>query len=452
MQELMSYKDRKEDIRKRLRETAENFVYIGYQLKQVAASEGYRQDGYANIVEFAEKEYGLHRDDTYRFIRINSRYSVGGDSAELDGKYKGIAQTKLSEMLSLPDGDLGLITPETTRDDIRELKRFNAQDQGAVPDGEAGALEGLIMEFFRPTPTRPAKLVHRMYLEVSGILSGQTTDPVLTEEEQLQECLNPKGNSVFRTARYMLFLYEAVRGMGYKVFGENSPHTVSYLTFARTACLILEGKNQDAGLDPWENTYGTEPEEQPATPQDQEKPVKEPGREKPGQQDKPAQQTPKRPEPELEKPRQEKEEPAKETEKQPGQPNVDKPEGMPLTEESYPQKKPEKSPVAPALQKAPSEPKNEAAHKDQDLEPGVQMHIEDYPKVLPLGYSPQPRDEQEELFDNLLAEAMKVADTIREGLEAGREELTEDALEYLEERAKILADIIGHMREAGKSN
>lgn len=47
----------KEDIRRKLAETAGNFVYIGYRLKQIRDSGMY--DGASDIFEFAQKEYGL---------------------------------------------------------------------------------------------------------------------------------------------------------------------------------------------------------------------------------------------------------------------------------------------------------------------------------------------------------------------------------------------------------
>ena len=47
----------KEDIRKKLEETAGNFVHIGYRLKQIRDSGMY--GGAADIFEFAEKDYGL---------------------------------------------------------------------------------------------------------------------------------------------------------------------------------------------------------------------------------------------------------------------------------------------------------------------------------------------------------------------------------------------------------
>lgn len=270
MNELMSYQSRKEEIRRKLRETAENFVYIGYQLKQVKVSREYEQDGYTDLIDFAMKEYGLSKDDTYRFIRINDRYSVGGDSPELDTRFKGIAQTKLSEMLNLPDSDIDLVTPETTREDIRELKRFNNQSQEDIPENQGSDIQNIIMEFFRPAAGRPAGALHELLMEVLAIVEGKLQDSVLTQEELIQEKINPKGNGTYRTGRYMLFLYDASHGLKYKVFGENENHQVSYLSFAKTVHLIFKSRSQDCSLDPWENIYGKVSEPEPEKVETQE--------------------------------------------------------------------------------------------------------------------------------------------------------------------------------------
>lgn len=266
MNQLMNYQQRKEDIRQRLREAAENFVYIGWQLKQVLEQKEYEADGYKDILEFAKAEYGLGKDETYRFIRINTRYSEGGNSPKLAEQFRGLHQSKLAEMLTLPDGDLELITEKTTREEIRELNRFNRQqeeEQKQLPKEEpeekpaqefAGPLQTIIKDFFAPTDTRPEDLVHTMLLKLLNIVSGKSEDTVLSQEEQLQECINPKGNSSFRKGRFFLFLYEAKEGMKYKIFGSEEVHSITYLEFAKMTHLMFTIAKQE-GMDEWESMY-----------------------------------------------------------------------------------------------------------------------------------------------------------------------------------------------------
>lgn len=121
---LDEYISIKEDIKRRLNHLAESFVAIGYRLKQIRDTEAYRQDGYNTIFEFAEKELGLTKSPTSRFMAINDKYSVGGNSLELREEFIGLGKSRLSEMLTMDPEDYVLITAQTSIKDIREIKRM----------------------------------------------------------------------------------------------------------------------------------------------------------------------------------------------------------------------------------------------------------------------------------------------------------------------------------------
>lgn len=256
MNEITAYQQIIQDVRQRMTQITENFVYIGWQLKRLISSGMMQQAGYESIEELGAAEFGINKDDTYRFIRINNKYSVDGDSPELDVRFKGIGQSKLSEMLNLPAADLELINQNTRREDIRELNRFNRQEPELDP-AAGGDLQNIIREFFKPGRSG----AQEMLLELLDILDGKKQNDVLTKEEQIQECINSKGSSTFRSGRYFVFMYEAREGMKYKVFGSNENHPVSYLEFAKMVHLmfVTANKNED-GMDAWENMYGRMPE------------------------------------------------------------------------------------------------------------------------------------------------------------------------------------------------
>lgn len=121
---LNEYISIKEDIKRRLNHLAESFVAIGYRLKQIRDTEAYRQDGYNTIFEFAGKELGLTKSPTSRFMAINDKYSVGGNSLELREEFIGLGKSRLSEMLTMDPEDYVLITDQTSIKDIREIKRM----------------------------------------------------------------------------------------------------------------------------------------------------------------------------------------------------------------------------------------------------------------------------------------------------------------------------------------
>ena len=211
----------KEDIRRKLEETAGNFVYIGYRLKQIRDSGMY--GGAADIFGFAEKEYGLGKSTVSRFIAINERYSEGGNSLELKEEFRGFSSSKLSEMLTLPDSEIQLITERTTIREIRELKGFNSQEpeeaakepEAGLPQKNAGGtewtpLERCLIDFFS---TRKEML--------DSVMGHLDTEPKGYREAA--ELMAPSGQASHRKGTVFLFLYDWSTGIKYKLLTEPEP-------------------------------------------------------------------------------------------------------------------------------------------------------------------------------------------------------------------------------------
>lgn len=164
-----------------------DFVRIGYLLRKIDDNELYKQDGYKSIAEFAKAECGLSPSDTTRFIQINKKYSIGGNSEELRPEFLEYGQSKLAAMLALPDADLNMITPQTSREDIRELNRFNKSDpeQGADDD-----IEQLIRDFY-----------------VSQELVRKAVT-VKDDPKALRELIAPSGSRSFRKGIWFILFHE----------------------------------------------------------------------------------------------------------------------------------------------------------------------------------------------------------------------------------------------------
>ena len=179
-QNISSAKDKLNGLKK-------DFVRIGYLLRKIDDNELYKQDGYKSIAEFAKAECGLSPSDTTRFIQINKKYSVGGNSEELRPEFLEYGQSKLAAMLALPDADLNMITPQTSREDIRELNRFNKSDpeQGADDD-----IEQLIRDFY-----------------VSQELVRKAVT-VKDDPKALCELIAPSGSRSFRKGIWFILFHE----------------------------------------------------------------------------------------------------------------------------------------------------------------------------------------------------------------------------------------------------
>lgn len=105
-----------------LQKSAEGFVKIGYLLKVARDTRILEDSGYANVNEFAEKEYGLDKTQVSRFIRINDRFSEDGYSENLKLEYKGYGYAKLALMLMLPDAINEELTADYSKSEIQAIK------------------------------------------------------------------------------------------------------------------------------------------------------------------------------------------------------------------------------------------------------------------------------------------------------------------------------------------
>ena len=260
----------KEDIRKKLQETAGNFVHIGYRLKQIRDSGMY--DGCQDIFEFAQKEYGLSKSTVSRFIAINEKFSEGGNSLELREEFRNIGSSKLSEMLTLPDADCALITERTTVKEIRELKEFNRQvvpmeeleeaeeepvatsqqNPEDIVDTEAETDPGEAEESARQQePERDAKTEESIsytplqkciidffgdsarrqgLCQIMDILTGEVTEDKL---KTVAEAINPGDYCTHKKGLVFLFMYDWQQGVKYKLMTVPEPVSMTWPEFLR---------------------------------------------------------------------------------------------------------------------------------------------------------------------------------------------------------------------------
>lgn len=263
----------KEDIREKLRETSENFVHIGYRLKQIRDSEMF--DGEVDIFGFAMKEYGLSKSTTSRFIAINERFSEGGNSLELRREYKALGSSKLAEMLALPDAECQLITERTTVKEIRELKEFSRQ-QAPEPENEEGraeeeekkltSLQKCLVDYFRDKKEMLNAVMRAWYEDALKMAA---------------ELMNPSGYATHKKGLCYLFMYEYERGAAVKIMTEPAPIRMTWEALLTEVAWVF-GDIYESGEDDVYGAYygGIEtadenvqmPEPESEAPEDQEEP------------------------------------------------------------------------------------------------------------------------------------------------------------------------------------
>lgn len=231
---ISDWLEMKERLRRELQSVTESFVRIGYALRKIDDQKMYESDGYKSVAEFAKAEYGLEASTVSRFMSINREYSIDGYSERLRPEYIGMGQSKLSEMLQPPEADRELITPDTQREDIRDLKRFNKE--GPV-EGEADDITELIEAYFKANKE-----------DLNELYSIVDQDP-----RAAAELLNPSGSKSFKKGLYMMFFYE--ESVKIKKFGEN-PVTYTWLDFLKKVDEIFGPAA--AGDHTWERYFGEE--------------------------------------------------------------------------------------------------------------------------------------------------------------------------------------------------
>ena len=119
----VSYDDAKIFIRTNIESAARSFIAIGYYLKLIRDGELYREEGHENIWDFAMAEYGISKSTASRYMSMNDRFSLDGNSPIVDQKYKDFEKSKLQEMLSLADEQLEQVTPEMKVQEIRAMRQ-----------------------------------------------------------------------------------------------------------------------------------------------------------------------------------------------------------------------------------------------------------------------------------------------------------------------------------------
>ncbi len=109
------------EIKRTMRYSAKAVVGLGFLLRKMAEQKLWTVQ-YDCLDDYLREE--LHMDYTMasRFIGINKKYSVGGNSTEIEPMWADYSQAALIEMLSMPPELEAEITPDMTVKQIRSVK------------------------------------------------------------------------------------------------------------------------------------------------------------------------------------------------------------------------------------------------------------------------------------------------------------------------------------------
>ena len=259
-----NYKQYKESLDQELSRSAESFVRIGYLLKVARDTNILYESGYETVTQFAEAEYNLRPDQVTRFMQINDRYSEDGYGMNLQDSYKGMGYTKLVEMLQLPLAIAQELTPDFTREEIKEIRSEVEEEQKITDlevmmepkdwDGEISVLQQVIIQLGHDN--------QEWYKKVYDWAQGEK------DLQKFKWLMDPNGSTLYSVrirglGKFLLSVKEKEEQAVLINVRTNEKEQVAWDTLMQLSSDLIEpGTLQES----WQQVYGEEMklEEQPA--------------------------------------------------------------------------------------------------------------------------------------------------------------------------------------------
>lgn len=260
------YIQSKNEIKQELGGIVKSFVRIGWQLTRIDKSGAYKHDGYNTIAEFARTEYGMNPSGVSRFMKVYEKYSVPGDTPELQEQYREFKFNNLVEMLQLPEEDQQIFHPEDKREDIRELKDFNKEN-------ESNPMNLLDWKSAQSTEDKLHATIQEFFREKTGILNTLYSSEVYQSGniKEMAQIINPGDSMSYRKGTVFLMFHQ--EDITVKIFNGEMRNISWDQFFAYTQEIFAEAA---AGAKTYENYFGIPEETHDPTPKEIPKPVSNP--------------------------------------------------------------------------------------------------------------------------------------------------------------------------------
>ena len=260
------YIQSKNEIKQELGGIVKSFVRIGWQLTRIDKSGAYKHDGYNTIAEFAKTEYGMNPSGVSRFMKVYEKYSVPGDTPELQEQYREFKFNNLVEMLQLPEEDQQIFHPEDKREDIRELKDFNKEN-------ESNPMNLLDWKSAQSTEDKLHATIQEFFREKTGILNTLYSSEAYQSGniKKMAQIINPGDSMSYRKGTVFLMFHQ--EDITVKIFNGEMRNISWDQFFTCTQEIFAEAA---AGAKTYENYFGLPEETHDSTPKEIPKPTPKP--------------------------------------------------------------------------------------------------------------------------------------------------------------------------------
>lgn len=252
------YIQSKNEIKQELGGIVKSFVRIGWQLTRIDKSGAYKHDGYNNISEFARTEYGMNPSGVSRFMKVYEKYSVSGDTPELQEQYREFKFNNLVEMLQLPEEDRQIFHPKDKREDIRELKDFNKEN-------ESNPMNLLDWKSAQSTEDKLHATIQEFFREKTGILNTLYSSEAYRSGniKEMTQIINPGDSMSYRKGTVFLMFHQ--EDITVKIFNGEMRNISWDQFFTYTREIFAEAA---AGAKTYENYFGIPEETHDSTPKE----------------------------------------------------------------------------------------------------------------------------------------------------------------------------------------
>lgn len=260
------YIQSKNEIKQELGGIVKSFVRIGWQLTRIDKSGAYKHDGYNTIAEFARTEYGMNPSGVSRFMKVYEKYSVPGDTPELQEQYREFKFNNLVEMLQLPEEDQQIFHPEDKREDIRELKDFNKEN-------ESNPMNLLDWKSAQSTEDKLHATIQEFFREKTGILNALYSSEAYQSGniKEMAQIINPGDSMSYRKGTVFLMFHQ--EDITVKIFNGEMRNISWNQFFTYTREIFAEAA---AGAKTYENYFGIPEKTHSSTPKEIPKPAPKP--------------------------------------------------------------------------------------------------------------------------------------------------------------------------------
>lgn len=123
--EFNSNEQVKNIIKNNINHMCNNWISIGFALKQARDKEFYKEDGYSSIQDYAYYEFGIKKQRASKLVKIVETLSVNGNSPVLEDKWKDFSISKLEEIIYLDEEERESVNPIMTKVQIRDIGKKN---------------------------------------------------------------------------------------------------------------------------------------------------------------------------------------------------------------------------------------------------------------------------------------------------------------------------------------